>query len=414
LEVLAGRSLGDDRAARATAAKLTDSGFLEIDELARGIRVRSTSYVGSLQLGCLRVTVRPKLEGAPLLNLVRYAYGLRNLKLFAESAQAAATATFQDLLIHQLAAETAELLARGLHRRYERLEQSLSSPRGRIDFSAYLLEAGQGRATLPCVHHPRLEDCLTNQVLLGGLYLARRLTDDPELRARLRWLSSVLEATVLPVQPNRDTLRQLDRQSNRLTAAYRPAFNLIRLLASSEGVTLDPEQPAIRLRGFLFDMNRFFQALISRFLGRNLPGYAVRDEERLRGMMGYIPGYRLGKHPSPTPRPDFLILDGAKVVAILDTKYRDLWADGLPRDMLYQVAMYALSQEFHRATILYPTTDRMARDAQVEIREPSHGTRRAVVLLRPVDLWRLDRLISDGTNRQRNQLAQQMAFGGLS
>ena len=408
---LAGISLGDNVAARDTAQQLTKAGMLAIDELALGMRVRSFSYVGSVQMGRLRVTVRPKLEGAPLLNLVRYAYGLRNLKLFSQSAYATGTGTFQDLLIHQLAAETAELIARGLHRRYERLEQSLPSPRGKINFGEFLRQTGSAPATLPCVYHPRREDCLINQVLLGGLYLAAGLTQDMELRTRLRRLSSHLEASASPVRPDRETLKQLDRQSSRLTSAYDPALQLIGLLATAQGIALAPEQPSIKLRGFLFDMNRFFQALVSRFIGQNLGGYLVRDDAHLREMMHYLPGYQLRDQRPPVLRPDLLVLEGARVVAVLDTKYRDLWDRGLPPDMLYQLAMYAFSQTLGEATILYPRTEPGAQEARIEISEPSGGGVRATIVLRPVDLWRLEATISRGTDRERRKLAHALVFG---
>jgi len=408
---LAGLSLGDDHAARATAEHLTHSGMLEVEELARGIRVRASSYIGSLQLGCLRITVKPKLEGTPLLDLVRYAYGLRNLRLCSESAQATRAGTFQDLLIHQLAAETAELIARGLHRRYERLQQPLSSPRGRINFGELLRQAGTARATLPCVHHPRLEDCLINQVLLGGLHLARGLTADIELRTRLHRLSSDMETSVSAVRPDRETLNRLDRQSNRLSAAYRAALQLIRLLATAQGVALDSEQPSIRLHGFLFDMNRFFQALLSRFLVQNLDGYAVRGEARLKEMLHYLPGHGLPDRHAPVLRPDFLVLEGSRVVAVLDTKYRDQWEKGLPRDMLYQLAMYALSQTLGEATILYPRTQPGAKEARIEVREPSQGKVRAMIILRPVDLHRLDGLIREKNERKLRAFARWLATG---
>ena len=112
--------------------------------------IRTTSYVGKVQLGDIALTIKPKIIGAPLLNLLRYAYGLRNLELFSELGYDIEAQSFQDLLIHQLASEASELISRGLHREYVQLHENLSSPRGKIQFPGLYLQCwdGYGSPTL--------------------------------------------------------------------------------------------------------------------------------------------------------------------------------------------------------------------------------------------------------------------------
>ena len=66
------------------------------------------------------------------------------------------------------------------------------------------------------------------------------------------------------------------------------------------------------------------------------------------------------------------------------------------------------------ATILYPTVQSDAREARIIIHDPLHGSSLAQVILRPVQLLRLQSLISDGGkrwSRERIDYAEWLAFG---
>ena len=124
------------------------------------------------ELVTLNLTILPKIKGTSLLSLLRYAYGFRRLNLISDSTHLVDQWGFEDLLISQLNAEVQELISRGLLRAYVSTAERLSSPRGRIDLTRMALDGGTVTATLPCLHHPRIEDTLLNQVLMAGLRLA--------------------------------------------------------------------------------------------------------------------------------------------------------------------------------------------------------------------------------------------------
>ena len=104
-------------------------------------------------------------------------------------------------------------------------------------------------------------------------------------------------------------------------------------------------------------------------------------------------------------------VDGRK--SILDAKYRDLWERELPREMLYQLALYALSQPKGKATILYPTSASETQPARIEIREPLGGWDRASVVLQPVDLVKLDQIITAGHEGAMDRKAMARELAGL-
>lgn len=345
-----------------------------------------------------------------MLRLTRYAYGLHSVAAGDKLETDIADASLVDLLTLQLCAEVRALAAGGLHRRYVTKRATLNSPRGRIDFTSLARYGASPSLGIPCVLKPRLEDIRLNRILFSGIRFAARASSAPSVRAAAQRTTAMygegIEDVALTARELEGGLRSLDR----LTETYRAALTLIDAIFTGSGVSFETAASRVALPGFLFDMNRFFQHLVSRFLHDFLDGFSVRDEHVLKGMLTYDTDENPRRRRAPSPRPDFAIQRGRRTVALLDAKYRDLWNTKLPREMLYQLSIYALSQSGpFEAAILYPTTEDAATLQKIEIKDPSTGGLSASVALRPVNLRRLEELVSGPVTSNTRKLARLFA-----
>lgn len=382
--------------ARDTAKVLSEKGIVEIIELKGGLQTNSNSYVGKITLDNLQINIYPKLNGMPLYTLLRYAYGLRELKLFDSANHSINNFSFFDLLIYELYIETEDLIRRGILKNYLRNENNLSSPRGRIDIVKLSKQGGVVTDKLPCKYFDRSENTILNQIILAGLRLALRLVVDRELKVNLERICSIFSDTVGVISLNRITLQKAKNNLNRLSGRYTAILEIINILYESQGIQLEDGYTSLNLHGYFFDMNTFFETLVGRLLTDCDNGYYVKDQFNLHDMFLYTPNYNPRGRRSPTPRPDFALMKQGKVVKLLDAKYRDLWEKSLPRDMLYQLAIYAVSGIGGKtATILYPSLNENPTVQKIDINDPISSLKMASVILQPINLIKISELVSN-------------------
>jgi 5-methylcytosine-specific restriction enzyme subunit McrC len=288
-----------------------------------------------------------------------------------------------------------ELVYRGVARRYIPQQQSLQSPRGHIDCRELVRLGGIREARLPCLFFDRSKDWHLNQIVNAGLYFGARLTEDPYLRGRVQLLSEMLHDVSRVERLSENDVDLAEAKLSRLTEAYRPALTLIRLLCGMLGLGFDASQRSADTPGYLFDMNIFFQRLVSRFLRENLTDSRIKDQMQVRSLFTYVPDANPRMRSAPALRPDYAYFRGPDLIGFLDAKYRDIWQSSLPTEWLYQLSVYALASPSYTGILLYPSMAHEARDERIEIRQPITRSHRgpACVVVRPVSMNRLSELV---------------------
>lgn len=375
------------------------------------LELRARAHVGRVQVGRLTITVLPKLAERTLLSLFTYAHDLGDLRL-ADPAAYPGGALLQDILAEQLRRQVQAIVDRGLHRSYQRVTLDLSAPRGRLDAAALARRMPLLRPVLPCVTHDRSIDHSLNRLLYAGLVLAARVVAYEPLRQRIRELAARLADDVTDEPLSRALLAAGRRALHRLVDHYRPALHLIELLYAGAGLDLVKDRPTFTAAGFLFDMNRFFQALVLRLLAEGLPDCAVEHEKPLRRAYRWASPHLPGRR-RPTPRPDITVASQGRHF-LLDAKYRDLSVGPLPREILYQLTMYAASQgPGGAAAMIYPRHEAATLlEERLDLFDPLHSAPHASLYLRPVPLLELAASLDAGEQGLafRRKLARTLAF----
>jgi 5-methylcytosine-specific restriction enzyme subunit McrC len=386
---------------------------VDVRQVYKGIEIRTTSFVGQLELGPVTLQIRPKIPAMPLAWLLRYAYGLREVSLQGIVQAPLAAYGFHDVLIAMLTAEVRELLSRGLSRTYVPMQRRLATPRGELLLPEIARRGGITEAALDCRYHERSADWLLNQVLRAGLTCAMRMTTDRFLLHEIRRLSDQFDTVRMKSElPERD-LTLVERGLTRLTEANRPALAIVRLLRDMMGFDFENPARSGHIRGFLFDMNSFFQRLLLRFLTEHVTSGTIADERQIKDVLSYLPDANPRRRSSPKPRPDYALVRRNRVELFLDAKYRDVWRLNVHESWLYQLAVYALASQRRVSIMLYPSLDSDARDERLAV-WPAAGSSSAAtgtVVLRPVPLMRLAELLDAKSSRAlaaRRQLAEQL------
>ena len=374
---------------RAVVAQLSVAaeGRLQIEELRRGLRVRTRSWVGVVRLPTVEIRIAPKVtdDRLGLVRLLEYTSGLDALTRLPDGATLEASGdNLLELLVLLFAEATERALRRGLLSGYVEREDDLPMVRGRILGDRQVIERFGQLDRIVCRFDELEHDIVENRLLAAALRVtSSRITSVP-LQQRISRLRGVLEPICdtdhLDLAAARATLTY-----DRLNAHYETAHRMAWLLLDALGIDDLLAPGETRSFSFLLDMNRLFERFVTRVVEQVLPvtRYRATSQIPFSSVVWNVSSQR----PYTRIIPDVVVErrgDPGGRVAI-DAKYKLYDEHGFDQGDIYQAFLYAFAIGATGSTgvptclLVYPATVEELRRTRLRIRRLFGGTEAEIV-----------------------------------
>jgi 5-methylcytosine-specific restriction enzyme subunit McrC len=370
---------------RELTSALSEGGRLEVDWLAAGARIRSTSWIGSVRFTTFGVEVRPKLVGGQsrVLTMVEYAIGLDALRrLPSERMYRGEQTGLIDIWCLLLAEESERLLSMGLLSDYRWEQEALPRLRGRIMARDQLLRRFGRLDLIECRYEDLVTDVWENQLVLRALLVGRRLTRRPDLSRRLAQLAVAFSEYCHPLDdaPGHQDDRLLYHRRNQ---HYKSAHHLALLMLRNVRLRDIYGTGTANAFAFLIDMDPLFESFVCRLVETALRDVRITVHRQASSSSILIDATTGRSYKSV--RPDLLLVDPkAGATLPIDCKYKLYDRRRIDPGDIYQTFLYAYAYRVHHAVlpsalILYPSDD-PAGSGGVELAVVEHSNVQAARL----------------------------------
>ena len=319
--------------------------------------LRSTSYIGAVNVNELAVIVRPKIPVDRVMFLITYAMDpecWRN-----ESIELAPDDDVLEAVALAFIRRTRQAVHRGLIRGYRREEEALNTVRGQIRFGDQIRRRFGLPLPIEVGYDEYTEDIEHNRLLKTAIHrLAHTQIRSLGTKQEVRRLRPVFDLVQLgsyslgPVPGIRYT---------RLDEHYRPAVEFARLII--ENSSLELFEGKVAGGSFLIDMNLVFEKFLYVALGEAL-GLGESQWKRGRsleldegGRIDVEPDLSWWTPPSSATR--------SRPCFVGDAKYKHLDAAGFKHADIYQMLAYCTAADLPSGLLIYadgedePTTYRI-------------------------------------------------------
>lgn len=340
--------------------------------------VRMGSFCGLVPLGSRVMEVLPKVDehGPPeqcrgiLLNLLQRGQDLTVFRQLTASQQLR-SGPLLEVFIAAFFEEVRAIVRGGLLREYQLHEDDLRIARGRVQLNRQFSALADRKDLLSCQFDELTADNSWNRFIKAGLRGVRGWIANVELsRVWVELLIAFEEVTDVP--PAADAYSQLrwDRKASRYRTAVEWARRILGLLSPALRAG-EAEAP-----GLLFDMDKLWESAVASELSRQLQAVGVQVDAQAGGR--YLALLAGTNAAAVGLRPDLLLEQGGRAMAVADTKWKRPEPDRngylIPkREDVYQMQAYAAAYQCDRLALIYPWHEGLAGARESVLELPSMG-----------------------------------------
>jgi len=324
--------------------------------------IRFAQYAGLINLGERVLEVLPKVDednGEPevgrgmLLRLLRLAGNLK-LPTYSSVTHDLRRQSLLEVFINAFFDSVSSLVRAGLLRRYRTLEDDIPLVKGRLLIARQATVHAMRMDKLACNFDELTADNVWNQGLKAALIAVKPWIRTIDVARRWQELTAAFdEVSLVAMGPDALDALLVDRQAQRYVPSMQWAKWILRLLSPNLRAGSN-EAP-----GLLFDMNQLFETAIVTLLrqrARGRPALQIVAQET---------GSHLATTIAPVARdvfrlrPDILLREAGKVIAIGDTKWTrvnsNTYGEPVPSEShMYQMLAYANAFSCSDFSLIYP------------------------------------------------------------
>lgn len=339
---------------KAPTVPLTEDELAALQSVAGSLSVTPTSgsvgcydvtpgsEVGVINLGSLKVEIRPKIPIPRLLFLI--SYSIDPIRYQPATFDFEERASLLEAIIHVFVQQVGLAFRRGILQGYRTEEEALSTVRGRVQFTEQIRNHYGRFPPVEVQYDDFTEDIVENRLIKAAINRLRRLrTRSPRSQQLLQRLNATLER-VQSVEFDPHALPEI--HYTRLNEHYRPAVELARLVLRS--TSFEVTHGDVRASAFLIDMNRVFEDFV-----------AIALREALHLTPRTFPQGAKHRHlwldrtRRISLQPDISWWQDGHCVFAGDVKYKRLTPAGHHNADIYQLLAYTIASDLPGGLLIY-------------------------------------------------------------